>query len=320
MIRPMIVCFSFLSCLSLAFSDAILVGRGKAIDVSLWDVLSDKIGDKVLVQDKAEVFVVTKSEETLYFGGTMNGKGCVWEKNLKSGQVTSVFLNDSALLYALCWLQDGTLVAAGTHPNLGGGVWRKAKGGEWGAFESVPKSTVISCLALGPGGLMFAGGVYRGKGKVWVCDQGVWTQGEYLNQAKEVNTLCVAKGIVYAGGQKENMAGGLWEFDGKAWNTGTDLKFSKAVYASTVSKEGAVFLAGAGSEQKSVWENGEGFWNAVSLEHCLSLYAIHRDGNGNVYAAGWNDQRTGSVWTQDAKKSWSAAASVPDCFVVRGIA
>jgi hypothetical protein len=320
MTRLLMVCFLFVFFHSFAFSDLILAGRSKDIDVSFWTMNSNKVGEKIVIQERAEVFAVIKVEETLYLGGTLNTQGCVWEKNLKTGEVNSTFLKDSAFIYSLCNLPNNTLVAAGTHPNLGGGIWRKTKGGPWSDFEAVPKSTVISCLTLGSDEILFAGGSYRGKGKVWIWNQNFWSQGEYLNQAKEINTLCFAKGIVYAGGQKEPILGGLWEFNGKTWNTGTDLKFSNAIYASTVNKNGAVYLAGAGSKQKSIWENGDGFWNAISLDSCLSIYAIHTDTNGLVCAAGWNNKRTGSAWIQDTEKKWSQEVSIADCFVVRGIA
>ncbi len=300
MIRYLLACLSFVFYTFLGFSDVILAGRSKEIDVSFWKMQSAKIEEKILIQKKAEVFATTRSQEILYFGGTLDTKGCVWEKNLKTGQINAAFLKDSAVIYAFCWLQDNTLVAAGTHPNLGGGIWRKAKGGDWSDFEPLPNSTVIYCLTLGPNGVLFAGGSYRGKGKVWAWDQNSWNQGECLNQAKEICTLCVAKGIVYAGGQKDSLTGGFWEFDGKTWNAGSDLKFSSAIYASAVSKDGVVYLAGAG--EKFIWENGQGFWNSISLDHCLSIYAISMDTNGLACAAGWNNQHTGSVWTQDVKK------------------
>ena len=300
------------------YSDIYFAGRGDSISAQVWDVKKNDIKNKKLLAMHGELFTVVKSKlgDVVYYGGALNNSGVVWERNLQSGEVKSFILPESRIIYALLSLKDGTIFAAGTHNYKGGYVWKKEYGKEWKKISRPPQATVITSLLV-DNGKVFAGGFAKTDGKIWIFSDGEWNNGFALNSSAEINTLIKSKEIIYAAGLKKNAQGGVWKFNGNSWQEGTNLKFSHYIYASAVGKDGVVYLVGAGDENKVLWENSQGFWNAVELDDCLAIYAIHVDQNNYVYAAGWNKSRKGKFWLK--KKKWNKGKDIKGCFVIRGI-
>ena len=306
--------------LNFSYSDPILVGRGGTIDVSVWNVKKGTLGEKQTIVDKAEVFTAILSEkgDTLYLGGTFNNAGTLWKKNLKTGEVTAEEIPLARTVYSLILSKEGVLYAAGTHHYLGGGIWKKSPDGEWEQFGIPVNSSVIYSLVIDKKGRIFASGAAGAFGKVWVYDNSQWSRGQELNGSREINTLCVSGDTIYAAGKKADDSAGIWTFQGESWKTGDNLKFATAVYTSTVTPDGYVYLGGAGKENKVLWENSQGFWNAVELEDCLALYALYSDSKGNIITAGWNKKRKGRVWFKN-KKNWDKGQDIENCFVIRSV-
>ncbi|MCG6534762.1 MAG: hypothetical protein L7F78_08750 [Syntrophales bacterium LBB04] len=167
-------------------------------------------------------------------------------------------------------------------------------------------------------GKIFAGGAAGALGKVWIFNDGKWNRGQDLNGSREINTLCISKDVVYAAGKKADDSAGIWTFEGDSWKTGDNIKFAVAIYTSAVTPSGVVYFGGAGKENKVIWENSQGFWNAIELDDCLALYALYSDKNGNVYTGGWNKKRRARFWAWD-RKNWDKGTDIENCFVVRAI-
>ena len=136
--------------------------------------------------------------------------------------------------------------------------------------------------------------------------------------------MTIAGDTVYAAGigigPNNQNAGTYWTFDGQSWNVGQDVKFSHAIYAATTTKEGYVYLAGTGDEDRVLWENSKGilerhtFWKIAwhSTQYMLVLLET-------LVTGGWNKGRSGSVWRNTEQGSFDKGQKVPKCFVVRGI-
>ena len=300
-------------------AEVYMAGRGQSIDAYLWTAQKGKISDPAVIHEKAEVFACFASEEKnqVFLGGTLNNNGTVWIRDLKTEQIVAENLPESRTVYALTLSSDGTLYAAGVHNYLGGVVWKKSPDREWESMGALVNCSVLSAILVDPNGKIYTGGISSSTGKVWIYNQGQWNRGQELANAREINTLCMAGDVVYAAGKKQDNTGGLWLFKGDSWTMGDNLKFSTAIYASTVDSNGVVYLAGAGIENKILWENSEGYWNALELKEGLAIYALFAEKKG-VYAAGWNKQRKGRFWYK-AKKEWNEGTDIKNCFVIRSI-
>ncbi len=316
--------FRLLTVLSLGLvvqlgAEVFMAGRGHSIDASLWTANKGKIGDQSVISDRAEVFACFSPEkkDKVFLGGTLNNNGTVWIKNLETGEITTELLPQCRTVYALTLGVDGTLYAAGAHYYLGGGVWKKSPDREWESMGALVNCSVLSAIVVDSSGKIFTGGISSSVGKVWIYNDAQWNRGQDLVNAREINTLCIAKDVVYAAGKKSDNTGGLWFFQGDAWAMGDNLKFSTAIYASAVDSSGVIYLAGAGIENKILWENSEGYWNAHELKEGLAIYTLFTEKKG-VYAAGWNKQRKGRFWYK-AKKEWNEGSDIRNCFVIRSI-
>ena len=300
-------------------AEVYMAGRGQSIDASLWTVKKGKIIDQSVIHDKAEVFACFSPEtkDKVFLGGTLNNNGIVWIRNLETKEITTDLLPECRTVYALAVGADGTLYAAGAHYYLGGVVWKKSPDREWESMGALVNCSVLSAIAVDSKGKIFTGGISSSVGKVWIYNEGQWNRGQDLTNAREINTLCIARDIVYAAGKKADNTGGLWLFQGDAWVMGDNLKFSSAIYTSTVDSSGVVYLAGAGIENKVLWENSEGYWDAHELKEGLAVYTLFTDKKG-IYAAGWNKQRKGRFWYK-ARKEWNEGSDIRNCFVIRSI-
>jgi hypothetical protein len=320
--KSILVLFLVSAAVPAVSADVFFAGRGASINASYWQVARDKVLFSDNVAEPAELFAcaLDTRRTRLYLGGAMNNHGMVWERDTrKDAEVQSSIPPESRVIYTLVCGPNDTLYAGGIHRYLGGMVWKKAPGGEWIKLGHPRESSMIACLAVDSRGRLLAGGYASSQGMVWSLQEGQWNRGTALNQCREINTLTVSGERVYAAGVKSDHSGGLWIFDGGSWNMGDNLKFSVAIYDSTVDPDGTIYLVGAGNENKVLWENSQGFWNAVELKDCLALYTIHSDAKGNCHAAGWNRARTGRAWYKPRKKDWGEGFNIEQCFVIRRI-
>ncbi|MBN2144142.1 MAG: hypothetical protein JW774_05910 [Candidatus Aureabacteria bacterium] len=306
---------------TMAFSEVMLTGRQMPLDAAYWILnKKGKAGKGEIISNQAEVFCCLQNRTDFCFGGCKDDEGAVWMKNREKGETTLTRPPESRMIYALAYSEkEDALYCAGTHVNLGGAFWEKKGDSDWGQPQILMNSSVIYSLAVDDKDRIFAGGLMGTHGKVWIKNQGEWNHGTNLNQAKEINTLTISGNSIFAGGKKNDLSGGEWEFKGEAWTAGNPLKFSVGIYTSITAKDGTVYFGGAGNENKVIWENSGGFWNAVELKDCLALYTLFCDLEGNLYAAGWNKQRKGRLWIKKRKKDWDEGTDIENCFVIRGI-
>ncbi|EKD26900.1 MAG: hypothetical protein ACD_79C00972G0006 [uncultured bacterium] len=303
-------------------AETYFAGRSASkIEAAYWIYKSKKEFEKKIIADRGEVFAClnNQKEKKLYFGGALNNKGAIWQINYNDEIISYETPKESRSIYSLLITDNGDIYAGGLHIYLGGFVWLKKAGSEWEQLGYPVGAAMISSLAIDSKGRLFAGGFAQSEGKVWLYSNNKFDIGSVLNMAKEINCLEVHKDVIYAGGIKSNNTGGVWFNEGDNWKEGENLKFSTGIYASTINPEGVIYFVGAGDEKRHVWENSKGFWNAIELDDCISLYSIESYKDGSIYAAGWNGKRKGQVWIKSKKSNEWNAFALDDCFVIRSI-
>lgn len=293
---------------------AVFSGRTPGIDSAIWQVNETPL----IIEKGAEVFSSVTIAAGNLFGGSFQDDGLLWlvDRNQK---ITSFVPEGSRAIYTMIKENESTILLGGLHKNLGGGVWRfNLNDMTVSGVTILDDATVIYGLAK-MGDRLFAGGVSRGNGKVWACNDNTWDKGQFLYNAVEVTSLTAGNNAVYASGMKKNKSGAYWVFQGDSWKEGQNLKFADSIYASCIDKDGFLYFAGAGQQGKVLWENTKGFWNAISLEDCLALYTIFQSGDGSMYVAGWNKDRRGAFWQTFKDREWKKGPGLQDCFVIRSV-
>lgn len=308
-------------CQFLSYSEVYLAGRGSDIDSYLWEFNEKKNPYEIILAKRGENFSILKDEKNriIYSAGALNNNGIIWEYNLINKTVSSEYLSESRVIYSLAYDPiNEVLYAAGVHEYLGGYIWKKEKNSIWEKIGSPEKSSMITSILVDDKGRVFIAGLAYSNGVIWILDKGVLTNGTILNNAVSINVLLKTKNKIYAAGKKKNQNGGIWGFDGNSWKEGNELKFSNNIYTGAVDNNDIIYLAGAGDENKVLWENSKGFWNAVELKECLAIYAFYID-NKSFYVGGWNKNRKGRVWHKSKNSDWNEGLDIPNCFVIRAI-
>jgi hypothetical protein len=308
------------------------VGRGAGLTSVLWSVTMEKVSQNFVIDERTEVFCIDYLGEGRFIvGGVAKNKGTIWIME-KDKVIKSEPLPEANVIYGIKKASDGRIWAVGSHKYMGACAWVGTAEGKFQISSVLYKGSIAYAVCEAKNGDIFAGGIFYTHGKVWMCRNGQWNQGDILSDSRQVNTLCVDnEGTVYASGQKIRYGeaasghgtvhqGGVWTFNGEQWGPVIEIPYGIDIYCSAVDSDGKVWIGGAGQENKTLWVLEKPLWKPLVIENCLALYSMSVDKDtGNMATAGWNKQIRGRVWVRPKSGEWGAGQDVDKCSVIRGL-